>query len=182
LTAGGERTTNQRMPTLHICPLHDLDHVLATTRASHLVSLLTKGTPANCPGSISSANHLAISVSDIVEPLEGHILADLEHVAPMIDFAHAWPREAPMVIHCWAGISRSTAAAFVTACALAPHRDEMSIALALRAASPMATPNRRIVEIADGLLVREGRMVEAIRFIGRGAEASCGIPFIMPVD
>jgi predicted protein tyrosine phosphatase len=170
------------MPNLHICPLHDLEHVIETTNASHLVSLLTKGTPSHRQGSIAAANHLAISVSDIVEPLDGHILADVEHVAPLIAFARAWPREAPMVIHCWAGISRSTAAAFVVACALAPHRDEMAIALALRAASPMATPNRRIVEIADGLLQREGRMVAAVRSIGRGAEASCGIPCILSLD
>jgi len=172
----------RRMSNLHICPLADLENVIETTRASHLVSLLTKGTPTNRPGSIAAGNHLEISISDIVEPLEGHILADVEHIAPLIAFARAWPREAPLVIHCWAGISRSTAAAYVTACALAPHRDEMSIALALRAASPMATPNRRIVEIADGLLEREGRMVEAIRSIGRGAEASCGIPFILPME
>jgi predicted protein tyrosine phosphatase len=170
------------MSILHVCPLHELDHVLETTRATHLVSLLTKGSPANRPESIPAANHLAISVSDIAEPLDGHILADAEHITPLIDFARAWPRTAPMVIHCWAGISRSTAAAFVTACALAPERDELAIALALRAASPMATPNRRIVEIADGLLQREGRMVEAIRSIGRGAEASWGIPFILSLD
>lgn len=170
------------MSILHICPLDDLDQVIEKTCASHLVSLLTRGSVMTRPEAIAAENHLEISVSDIVEPLDGHILADIEHVAPLIAFARAWPRADPMVIHCWAGISRSTAAAFVTACALAPHRDEMTIALALREASPMATPNRRIVEVADALLGRRGRMVEAVRAIGRGADASCGIPFILSVD
>ena len=170
------------MSILYVCPLDGLDEVIEKTSASHLVSLLTRGAAMSRPTTIAAENHLEISVSDIAEPLEGHILAGIEHVSPLLDFARRWPRDAPMVIHCWAGISRSTAAAFVTACALAPHRDEMAIALALREASPMATPNRRIVEIADGLLERRGRMIEAVRSIGRGADAFCGIPFILSVD
>ena len=43
-----------------------------------------------------------------------------------------------------------------------------SIAQALRRASPTATPNIRIVSLADRLLGRDGRMVAAIETIGRG--------------
>ncbi len=116
---------------------------------------------------------------DIVEPLEGHVLPGPEHVTPLLDFVLAWEREAPLVIHCWAGISRSTATAFVATCALAPERDEVEIANALRAASPSATPNRRIVAVADDLMGRGGRMVAAIDGIGRGAFASEGVPFTL---
>ena len=59
-----------------------------------------------------------------------------------------------MLIHCFAGVSRSTAAAFIAACALAPNRDEATIARALRAASPTATPNARLVALADAALGR----------------------------
>jgi predicted protein tyrosine phosphatase len=76
------------------------------------------------------------------------------------------------VIHCWAGVSRSTAAAFITACALAPERPEAEIADALRAASPMATPNARLVAVADEMLGREGRMIAAVGRIGRGADVT----------
>ncbi|MCG6122357.1 MAG: tyrosine phosphatase family protein [Microvirga sp.] len=170
------------MPVIHVCPLAELDAVVEKTAASHLVSLLSANTPSAPPQMIPPERRLAISVSDISEALDGHILAQEEHVAPLIAFARAWPRERPLVIHCWAGISRSTAAAFVTVCALAPHRDEAEIARALRAASPSATPNPRIVAVADALLGRSGRMIEAIRAIGRGAEASCGSPFVLRVD
>jgi predicted protein tyrosine phosphatase len=82
-----------------------------------------------------------------------------------------------MVVHCFAGISRSTAAAFVTACALNPRRDEAEIARAIRDASPTAMPNTRIVSIADRLLQRDGRMVRAVDSLGRGLEAMEGHPF-----
>lgn len=170
------------MPVIHVCPLAEVDSLVETTGASHLVSLLSLNTPAPPPRMIPPERRLAISVSDIAEPMEGHVLAEEEHVAPIIAFARAWPRERPLLIHCWAGISRSTAAAFVSVCALAPHRDEAEIARALREASPSATPNPRIVAVADALLGRSGRMVEAVRAIGRGAEASCGAPFVLRVD
>ncbi len=74
------------------------------------------------------------------------------------------------------------AAAFIGACTLAPHRKEAEIAEALRAASPTASPNLLIVEHADRLLGREGRMVEAVRAIGRGAECMEGVPFAVELD
>ncbi|MBV9556017.1 MAG: hypothetical protein JO254_02955 [Pseudolabrys sp.] len=87
-----------------------------------------------------------------------------------------------MVVHCYAGISRSTAAAFVAACALNPGRDEMQIAQAIREASPTATPNARIVSIADRLLGRRNRMVRAIESIGPGTMAYEGHPFSLALD
>jgi len=100
----------------------------------------------------------------------------------LLAFIRAWDRQAPLLFHCWAGISRSTAAAYIAACALAPDRDEAELARALRAASPSATPNAHFVALADDLLNRQGRMIEAIRAIGRGAEAMEGSPFMLQLN
>ena len=75
-------------------------------------------------------------------------------------FMERWDRAAPVVVHCYAGISRSTAAAFSALCAARPDLDEEVIALRLRARSPEATPNARIVALADEILGRSGRMVQ----------------------
>ena len=82
-----------------------------------------------------------------------------------------------MVVHCLCRHLRSTASAFVTACALNPKRDEGEIARAIRRASMTAQPNTRIVSIADHLLAREGRMVRAVEAIGPGDIATEGNPF-----
>jgi predicted protein tyrosine phosphatase len=87
-----------------------------------------------------------------------------------------------MVVHCYAGISRSTASAYAGVCALNPRRSEESIALALRRASPTATPNIRIVSLADRLLGRDGRMVAAIEMIGRGVMATEATPFRLELE
>jgi predicted protein tyrosine phosphatase len=87
-----------------------------------------------------------------------------------------------MVVHCYAGISRSTAGAFVTICALNPQRDEIKIAQALRDASPTATPNLRIIRIADQMLGRNGRMVAAVESIGTGRAAYATEPFRLNLE
>ncbi|RDI55078.1 tyrosine phosphatase family protein [Microvirga subterranea] len=167
------------MPTLHVCPLSRLHDTVATTGASHVVTLMGVGAKVERPAAVAPERHLVIGMSDIVEPLDGHTLPVGEHVEALLAFVRAWGRESPLLFHCWAGISRSTAAAYISACALVPERSEAAIARALREASPSATPNARLVALADDILGREGRMVEAIRAIGRGAEAMEGTPFTL---
>jgi len=169
------------MPTLHVCPLSRLHETVEATGASHVVTLINAATVVERPASIDDGRHLFIGVSDIVDPVDGHIVPAEEHVARLLAFVRAWDRERPLVIHCWAGVSRSTAAAYITACALAPERCEDAVAQALRAASPMATPNARLVAVADAMLGREGRMTRAIARIGRGADAYENEPFALPL-
>lgn len=165
------------MPTLHICPLSRLPETVAVSGASHLVTLATLGSTVERPAAIRPEHHLRVGFSDIVAPMEGHLPPGEAHVRAVLDFVGAWPREKPMVLHCYAGISRSTAAAFAASCALQPDRDEAELARELRRLAPSATPNRLFVEIADRLLGRQGRMSAAIAEIGRGAEAFEGTPF-----
>jgi predicted protein tyrosine phosphatase len=99
----------------------------------------------------------------------------------LIDFVGKWDHAAPMVVHCYAGISRSTAAAYTVACALNPARDEQQIAQAIRRASRTAQPNAAIVSVADRLLKRHGRMVHAIETIGPGHLAEEGVPFRLDI-
>ena len=104
------------------------------------------------------------------------------HVRKLLDFARSWDRRAPLLVHCFAGISRSTAAAYIVTAALAPQRDEAEIAATLRRQSLSATPNLRLISIADRLLERQVRMIEAIESIGRGADAFEGVPFALKID
>ncbi len=165
------------MPHVYVCPLSRIAETVASTDASHLVSLINDGTPVTRPDTIPAENHLFLGINDIVEPMDGMILPGAQHVETLVDFVGGWHPVRPIVVHCFAGISRSTAAAYITLCALKPDRDEADIARRLRTASPIATPNARLVAIADDLLGRQGRMVDAVRAIGRGTFASENVPF-----
>ena len=167
---------------IHVCSLARLYATVEETRARHVVTLLRLVDRVQWPRHIVPENHLILSVDDIVDHAEGYTVPAEEHVGRLIDFARAWDRTTPMVVHCFAGISRSTGAAFTAACALNPKRDEAEIARAIRSASPTAQPNARIVGIADRLLNRNGRMVRAVEAIGPGAPASEGHPFRLDLD
>jgi predicted protein tyrosine phosphatase len=120
-----------------------------------------------------------LTFHDIVEPIEGFSQPRPQDAEMLVDFIEQWDRGAPLLIHCWAGISRSTAAAFTAMCMLRPKCDEEEIAYELREASPSASPNRLVVSLTDEVLGRRGRMVAAIDAIGRGEEAFEGKPFFL---
>ena len=85
-------------------------------------------------------------------------------------------------MHCYAGISRSTAGAFISACALNPGRDEAAVARAIRAASATANPNIMLVGHADRILGRQGRMVRAVEALGPAMPAYEGEPFRLDLE
>jgi predicted protein tyrosine phosphatase len=169
------------MPRIHVCPLALIDETVEATGARSLVTLLNPGTRVVRPKGIAPDRHLYIGVGDIVEDAPGQVTPANAHVRQLLDFVGSWDRAAPLLIHCFAGVSRSTAAAFISACALAPRRDEGEIARKLRAASPTATPNARLVALADAKLGRAGRMIGAIEAIGRGEECFEGAPFALEI-
>jgi predicted protein tyrosine phosphatase len=167
---------------IHVCSLARLHETVEDTGARHVVSLLADEDRIDRPRGVVQENHLWLRLHDISTPLDGYIMPDEAHVADLLKFVRRWDRRAPLVVHCYAGISRSTASAFASVCALNPHRDEASIAQDLRRASPTATPNIRIVSLADRLLGRDGRMVAAIETIGRGTMALEGNPFRLKLE
>ncbi|MER8996103.1 tyrosine phosphatase family protein [Mesorhizobium sp. M0678] len=166
---------------IHVCSLSKVEETVTKTGAEQLLSLLAAGTEVMRPASITRENHLHLVMHDIAVAQEGMTMPGEEHVLNLLDFARQWDRSRPLVVHCYAGISRSTASAYIIAAALAPKRDEAELADTLRALSPTATPNPRLIAIADVLLDRRGRMIEAIQAIGRGADAFEGTPFELKI-
>src|ERR1017187_6713193 len=152
---------------IHVCSLARLYATVDETGARHIVTLLRLTDRVERPRHIAPENRLVLAVDDIAMPLEGYTVPAQEHVERLIDFVGQWDRAAPMVVHCYAGISRSTAGAYVAACALNPARDEQ--------------PNVAIVSIADRLLKRQGRMVRAVETIGPGQAAMEGDPFRLDI-
>jgi predicted protein tyrosine phosphatase len=167
---------------IHVCSLARLHDTVAETGAQHVVTLMKDVAMVRRPQSIAEANHLLLDMDDIVEVLDGYVPPNEAHVGKLIDFVKSWDRSAPIVVHCYAGISRSTAGAFITACALNPKRDEAGIAQAIRSFSPTAQPNIRLVSLADTILGRRGRMTDAIRAIGPGIAAYEGHPFRLDLE
>jgi predicted protein tyrosine phosphatase len=162
---------------IHVCSLARLRDTVHQTGALHIVTMLKDTDRVERPDHILESNHLILGMDDITSEMDGYVTPCEEHVGRLLSFVRGWDRARPLVMHCYAGISRSTAGAYVAACALNAERSELTIARELRSASTSATPNARIVSLADRMLGRNGRMVAAIESIGRGIVAYEAEPF-----
>ena len=165
---------------LLVGPLAAIEAMCAEHRPSHLVSWLSP--PAVAPAIAAAAAldaRLLLCSHDVAQAGEGFEPPGAEHLARLLAFARGWDGARPMLVHCWAGVSRSTAAAFAIACQARPQISESELARRLRRLSPTATPNPLIVALADAQLGRKGRMSAAIAGIGRGSETALGAPFAL---
>jgi predicted protein tyrosine phosphatase len=160
-----------------VSPLSKVQALVDQHKVSHVVSLLGPDTPHRNFTGITAPRHLKLTFHDIIAPAEGFTAPQAQDVENLLGFLRGWNRQGPMLIHCWAGISRSTAAAFTAMCHYHPETDELTLAKQLRTLSHVATPNRRIVAFADDIMGRRGRMVDAVDAIGRGEDAYEGVIF-----
>jgi len=167
---------------IHVCSLAALPDTVKATGARHVLTVMANVDQVQRPESVLAANHLKISMDDITEQMDGFVAPSDSHIEQVLNFVRGWDRSAPLVVHCYAGISRSTASAFAAVCMLNPHRDEISIARQIRAASPIASPNRLIVSLADRALGRDGRMLRALDEMGPGNMMIEGRPFRLDLD
>jgi predicted protein tyrosine phosphatase len=165
-----------------VCPLASIAELAVRHKASHLVSLIAEKQDFHRPGLIPADQHLTLKMNDIAFAGTGELVAPAEeHVERLIGFVHQWDRSAPIVIHCWMGVSRSPAAAVIASLAVDPDEDDLALATRLRAVAPHATPNARLIEFGDRLLGRDGRLVKAIKAIGRGSDTDGRASFVLPL-
>lgn len=162
---------------IYVCGLSKIGETYERVGARRMITLINEGTAVPLPAALGEGDYLRLDMHDIAEVQEGMMPPGETHVSRLLSFAESWDRKQPILVHCFAGISRSTASAYSIAAALNPGRDEAELAWELRRLSPSATPNPRIVAFADGLLGRNGRMVRAIADIGRGEDAFECVPF-----
>ncbi|MEI9993716.1 MAG: protein-tyrosine phosphatase family protein [Rhizomicrobium sp.] len=156
------------MSRILVTPLSAVPDTIRLHRPSHLVTLLSPDHMIETPAGFPRERHLRIGMNDIIDVSAGDTPPDRRHVESLLDFVRAWSAEDPILIHCWAGISRSMAAAYIVLCDRLGRGSELYAARAIRARAPHAYPNALLVRHADDLLGRQGRMVEAIKDIGAG--------------
>src|SRR5262245_63266909 len=100
---------------IHVCSLARLYTTVDETGARHIVTLLRLVDRVQRPTQIAPENHLVLAIDEIIMPMDGYTMTAHEHVQRLVDFVSTWDRKSPMVMHCFAGISRSTTGAYVSA-------------------------------------------------------------------
>jgi predicted protein tyrosine phosphatase len=164
-----------------VCPLRHAHDQVQLIGAAKAISILSPDSVFPDFETLKMDDHLRLSFNDIAIATPGLSAPGAHDMQKLLSFFRMWDKSQPMLIHCWAGISRSTAAAYIATCLFQPQADEFHLAQRLRQASPSATPNPMLIALADEALGREGRMRRAVAEIGRGADAFEGLPFRLAV-
>ena len=147
---------------IHVCALRHVPKTVEEIGAGHLVSAIEAQSFPNTPRGILRGRHLKLDMDDITQAQPETVLPSEQHVLDLLNFVESWDQKSPLLVHCFAGMSRSTACAFISICALNPKADEDRIAQSMSRLSATVTPNRRLVALADEILGRDGRMIAAV--------------------
>jgi predicted protein tyrosine phosphatase len=154
-----------------ICGLDELD-IHCEAGVSHVLSILDPSWPE--PAAFAAYDphrRLELRFHDIIEPLPGWIPPQRADVERLLEFGRDMMAAggAHLLVHCHAGVSRSTAAAALILAQAYPDRPAEEVLGRVARIRPRAWPNLRILEFGDALLGRGGEIVAAAATIYRRA-------------
>lgn len=139
-----------------ICRKNRVKDVARRFEATHILSFLDPGDRLVTPKGVPPDRHATFNMNDTHEP-EDPYPPTLEQVRAVHLWFSALPPDARVVIHCFQGVSRSTAMALGL---LSARLGPQEAADRLRRIRPEATPNRLIVALWDRHLQLNGRLSE----------------------
>jgi predicted protein tyrosine phosphatase len=133
---------------------------------SHVLSILDPEWPApEVFGQYGEHEKLELRFHDVIEDAPGMVLPQEEHVEQLLAFGRdllAEPRpSAHLLVHCHAGVSRSTASMSLILAQALPDRPGAAILGEVLRIRPQTWPNLRILEFGDRLLARNGELARA---------------------
>ena len=148
-----------------ICGIDELSGYGAVA-VSHVLSILDPDWPIpEAFGSFGEHERCELRFHDVIEDHPGMVPPGDEDVARLLAFGRDILAEpaphAHLLVHCHAGVSRSTASMILIVAQAQPERDAASIAQEIFRHRSKAWPNLRIIEIGDAQLGRGGTLVEA---------------------
>jgi len=159
----------QAIQMLTICGISELTDQRERP-VTHVLSILDPDHPDPEAFEAYDPHHRTIlRFHDIIKPVQGMILPEPEHVEAVLRFGRGVAEgrdqrvEGHLLVHCHMGVSRSTAAMLTLMAQAEPEESEDRLFARLVEIRPQAWPNSRMVEFADELLSRNGRLIDALR-------------------
>ena len=162
-------STSRPAPRITICGIPELAEY-SSAGVTHILSFLGPNSP-DPPAFATFAPHrrLILRFHDVIEPQPDQIAPTREDVEHLLVFGREASEtpEAHLLVHCRAGVSRSTAAAALILMQANPEWPASAALDAVAAIRPRAWPNLLILEFGDALLGRNGEIVAAAGAIYR---------------
>jgi predicted protein tyrosine phosphatase len=158
-----------RAPRITICGIQELgEH--SSAGITHVLSIRgPNGADPPAFAEFGPHRRLVLRFHDVIEPLPdqgGPTRADVESLLAFGREVGETP-DAHLLVHCHAGVSRSTAAATLIMMQANPGWSASAALEAVAALRPRAWPNLLILEIGEALLRRDGEIIAAVGDIYR---------------
>jgi len=147
---------------LTVCGLDELDRH-SGRGVTHILSILDPEWPE--PEAFQDFDphfRATLRFHDAIEPDPGVVLPEKSDVDAILEFGREAGDVRHLLIHCHAGISRSTAAMLMILAQADPRETEDAVVGRLLQVRPQAWPNSRMIGFADERLGREGRLSAAV--------------------
>jgi predicted protein tyrosine phosphatase len=154
-----------------VCGLDELaGH--SEARVSHVLSILDPEWPVpEIFGTFGEHEKLELRFHDVIEDRPGTVPPEPFHIEQLLAFGCALGREptadAHLLVHCHAGVSRSSASMALLIAQAMPDRPGHAIFADILQIRPQIWPNLRIVEMGDTALGRNGNLIDAAKGIYR---------------
>ena len=162
-------STSRTAPRITICGIPELGEPSAAA-VTHVLSILGPNSP-DPPELAAFAPHrrLILRFHDVIEPQPDQIAPTRDDVERLLAFGREVSEtpKAHLLVHCRAGVSRSTASAALILMQANPEWPASTALDAVAAIRPRAWPNLLILEFGDALLGRNGEIVAAAGAIYR---------------
>ena len=152
---------------LTVCGIEELNG-FCEAGVTHVLSILDPGHPEPAAfGAYGEHKRLELRFHDIIDPYMGQTLPQRADVERILAFGRDLLTEPAgvggLLVHCHAGISRSTAALTMILAQASPDRPAAEALAAVVNIRHKAWPNLRMIEFADEMLGRRGELVAAVR-------------------
>ncbi len=179
---------------LTVCGIEELTGH-ATSGVSHVLSILDPDWPVpEAFGAFGEHAKLELRFHDVIEPTRDVTAPGEADVRAILAFGRDLQAEAAsrLLVHCHAGISRSTASMALILAQAQPSLPAEALMQGILGIREKAWPNLRILEIGDAMLGRDGtlpaaaaalyahqlrirpHLAEIMRNAGRGREVDAG--------
>lgn len=164
-----------------VAPLALVEELTEQEKPAYLLSVIGEEYVPPTPASLPADCHIKLAMHDIAEDEFGMQAPKMEDAERIIALAKEWDQSAPLLVHCFAGVSRSGAAALMTLVALNPGKEKEAAEL-MRERGAHAWPNSKLIADADHLLNCEGRLIQAVKEMGPANLAKQGRPYRLPAQ
>lgn len=150
-----------------------------------ILSICDPGSESLVKRGTACKEHCILEFHDVVQVFGSgpydYIVPSTTHAATIMEFGRRWDGQGDLLVHCYAGVSRSSAAGLIILATIAPNQI-VDAAKKLRESGPWLWPNDLLIECGDHVLGSNGRLIATAEAMGAARMIGAPRPAILELD